>query len=56
MPLIAVGGLTAVFIKNHDKINQIGKALLGFGMLFYGLNHMKEGVEAFKTVYALQNQ
>lgn len=45
-PLVAIGGIGSVFIKN-DKWQQIFRFLLGFSLMFLGLDYMKSGFESF---------
>jgi phosphate:Na+ symporter len=45
-PLIAIGGIGSVFVKN-DKWLQIFRFLLGFSLMFLGLDYMKNGFESF---------
>jgi phosphate:Na+ symporter len=40
LPFIAIGGLMVVFIKNENWSNA-GKLLMGFSLLFLGLDYMK---------------
>ncbi len=40
LPFIAIGGLMIVFLKN-DNWNNVGKLLMGFSLLFLGLDYMK---------------
>ncbi|MBC7885617.1 MAG: Na/Pi cotransporter family protein, partial [Saprospiraceae bacterium] len=42
LPVIAIGSLSIIFFSN-SKLQQTGKLLFGFGLMFMGLNFMKEG-------------
>ncbi len=49
LPIIAIGALTFMFSKR--KRNQsIGQAILGFGILFFGLTIMGEGMQPLKDL------
>lgn len=49
LPIIAIGALTFMFAKN--KRNQsIGQAILGFGILFFGLTIMGDGMKPLKDL------
>ncbi len=49
LPIIAIGALTFMFSKR--KRNQsIGQAVLGFGILFFGLTIMGEGMQPLKDL------
>ncbi|MFN5910297.1 MAG: Na/Pi cotransporter family protein [Bacteroidota bacterium] len=45
-PLIAIGGIGVVFIK-QTRWNYLFRFLLGFSLIFLGLDHMKEGFKQF---------
>ncbi|NLJ71670.1 MAG: Na/Pi cotransporter family protein [Syntrophomonadaceae bacterium] len=48
-PIIAIGAVTFMFAKN--KRNQsIGQAILGFGILFFGLTIMGDGMKPLKDL------
>lgn len=42
LPVIAIGSLGMIFFSN-SKIFQAGRLLLGFGLMFMGLEYMKQG-------------
>lgn len=46
LPFLALGGLGITFLKKETPAN-FSKFLMGFSLLFLGLNYMKEGFEAF---------
>lgn len=48
LPIIAVGVLMLFFIKNK-KIANVGQILFGFGMLFYGMDVMGDGLKPLKN-------
>ncbi len=43
--MVGVGGLLSVFASSSKKIEPLGRLLIGFGMLFMGLEQMKEGTD-----------
>jgi phosphate:Na+ symporter len=45
-PLVAIGGIGSVFVKN-DKWQQFFRFILGFSFMFLGLDYMKSGFESF---------
>jgi phosphate:Na+ symporter len=47
LPLIGIGVLLKIFVKNQ-KFEYLGEALLGFGMLFFGLSIMKDAFSFLK--------
>ncbi len=46
LPFIAIGGLGISFLKT-EKLAQFSKALMGFSLMFLGLDYMKSGFAAF---------
>lgn len=46
LPFIAIGGLGIVFL-GEGRPASFAKALMGFSLMFLGLNYMKEGFETF---------
>lgn len=46
LPFLALGGLGITFLKKETPAN-FSKFLMGFSLLFLGLNYMKEGFEVF---------
>lgn len=46
LPIIAVGGIGLIVFANRKKPYQTSKFLMGFGLLFLGLNFMKESMES----------
>lgn len=50
MPMIAIGGLSFIFLKNEKYLSR-ARLLVGFGLLFLGLDFMKESVDVLKTTF-----
>ena len=48
LPILALGVFLLFFFKNK-KVNYIGQVLLGFGLLFYGMEVMGEGVKPLRN-------
>ena len=48
LPLIALGVLLLFFFKNK-RVNYIGQILFGFGLLFYGMDVMGEGMRPLRN-------
>ncbi|MEQ8910325.1 MAG: Na/Pi symporter [Vicingaceae bacterium] len=53
MPFIAIGGLSLLFLKDKKKLVELGRFVMGFGLLFLGLNFMKISVEQFADNFNL---
>ena len=49
LPIIAIGVITHMFAKNK-KAQLVGQAILGFGILFFGLSIMGDGMEPLKDL------
>ncbi len=47
---VGVGAILMFFVKK-EKIKTYGKAILGFGLLFYGLDLMSTGLKEIITIY-----
>lgn len=47
LPVVGIGGILLIIFSQQNKITGIAKFLIGFGLLFLGLNYMKTGVEEF---------
>ncbi len=45
-PFIGIGSLAYLFLSNRPFLKHTGMFLLGFGLLFLGLDFMKEAIEA----------
>ncbi|MGE5381664.1 MAG: Na/Pi cotransporter family protein [Methylocystaceae bacterium] len=54
LPILSLGAVMFLFIKNR-RVQLIGQALLGFGILFYGLSIMGEGVKPLKDLPSFLN-
>jgi len=48
LPIIAVGVLLIFFAKNR-KVNYFGTVIFGFGLLFYGMEVMGQGMQPLKN-------
>jgi phosphate:Na+ symporter len=48
LPIVAVGFVISVTAKSN-KVKYVGEAILGFGILFLGMNFMSAGVKPLKT-------
>jgi len=46
LPIIGIAGLGLIVFKNNKKITQISKFCMGFGLLFLGLQYMKESMDS----------
>ena len=53
LPLIGIGGIGLVLFSSSQKFSQSSRLLIGFGLLFLGLNYMKESVEVFAQSFDL---
>lgn len=51
LPFIAVGGLGMVVFSNSSRYLSISKLLLGFGLLFHGLDYMKTSVDHITQLF-----
>jgi phosphate:Na+ symporter len=51
LPILGVAGFVFLFSKN-EKWKYIGMAIMGIGMVFYGLEIMKNGVKVIKQIDA----
>lgn len=45
MPFLGIGSLLFLFFSNRPKLSQIGVFMVGFGLLFLGLDFMKISIE-----------
>lgn len=52
MPFIAIGGLGISFLKT-EKLAQFSKVLMGFSLMFLGLDFMKSGTASFAQHFDL---
>ncbi|PIR22511.1 MAG: sodium:phosphate symporter [Deltaproteobacteria bacterium CG11_big_fil_rev_8_21_14_0_20_45_16] len=55
LPLIAVGSLAYVLLNRRKNIAELGKLIIAFGLLFYGLNMMKESLSDFQSGFNLSD-
>ena len=53
MPFVAAGGLLMAFLQERPKTALVGKLLFGFGLLFLGLDYMKESIAAAANAFDL---
>ncbi|TDL34534.1 Na/Pi cotransporter family protein [Jeotgalibacillus sp. S-D1] len=51
LPIAALGAILLFFIKNN-KVNNFGQIVFGFGLLFYGLELMSEGMKPLRELQA----
>jgi phosphate:Na+ symporter len=45
LPLVGCGGLGMIFFSSSPRLVQAGRLLIGFGLLFLGLDYMKDSVD-----------
>ncbi len=45
LPFIGLGGMGMIFFSSTPKLMQAGRLLIGFGLLFLGLDYMKDSVD-----------
>lgn len=55
LPIVAFGALFYLYPKQNNTIRMIGQALLGFGILLFGLNLMGEGMKPLADVAFITN-
>jgi phosphate:Na+ symporter len=53
LPMIGAGGLLLIFAASNKKITTVAKVLVGFGLLFLGLEFMKTAIESMTGVIDL---
>lgn len=46
LPMIGAGGLMLIFSTSHKRVTTVAKVLVGFGLLFLGLEFMKTAIES----------
>ncbi|MDG1913476.1 MAG: Na/Pi symporter [Crocinitomix sp.] len=51
LPLIAIGGIGLILFSKFEKIHQSGRFLMGFGLLFLGLEYMKLSIGTLAETY-----
>ncbi|WP_369900950.1 Na/Pi cotransporter family protein [Bacillus manliponensis] len=54
LPIIAVGAVLLFFFKNK-KVQSLGQVVFGFGMLFFGLGLMSDGMKPLRTLESFQD-
>ncbi len=54
LPMIGAGGLMLIFAPDRKKITIVAKVFVGFGLLFLGLEFMKNAIESLTTVIDLE--
>lgn len=54
VPIAGLGGLGLIFLPKHSRYFFFSKFLVGFGILFLGLDYMKESIEALAASFDLQ--
>ncbi|MCF8011773.1 MAG: Na/Pi cotransporter family protein [Clostridiales bacterium] len=54
LPIVGIGA-TIIFFSKRDKYKYIGQTLMGFGLLFLGLQIMSEGMSPLKEAPFFQN-
>lgn len=54
LPIIALGSFLIFFIK-AEKVRNVGRAVLGFGALFFGLNLMSDGLYPLRDAQVFQD-
>ncbi len=51
LPIIGISGISLIVFRNKKRIYQTTKFLMGFGILFLGLQFMKESMDALLKVF-----
>lgn len=54
LPIIALGSFMIFFLKS-EKVRNVGRAVLGFGALFFGLNLMSDGLYPLRDAQVFQD-
>ncbi len=54
LPMIGAGGLLLIFAASHKRITTVAKVMVGFGLLFLGLEFMKSSIESLTTIIDLE--
>lgn len=54
LPLIGFSGIILMF-SNNQKLNATAKIFIGFGLLFFGLEILKDAIETFSTQINISN-
>jgi phosphate:Na+ symporter len=53
LPFVGLGGLGLIFLRSSTRATHISKFLIGFGLLFMGLDYMKGSIEGLTQQYDL---
>ena len=53
LPMIGAGGLLLMFAEPYKKVIMVAKVLIGFGLLFLGLDFMKVSIESLTSTIDL---
>lgn len=53
LPFIGIGAVGLILLKPTSKPYQLCRVLIGFGLLFLGLDYMKTSVESFSETFSL---
>jgi phosphate:Na+ symporter len=53
LPFIGLGGLGLIFLSSSARAIHISKLMIGFGLLFMGLDYMKSSIEGLTQHYDL---
>ncbi len=54
LPMIGAGGLLLIFASSNQKITSVAKVFVGFGLLFLGLEFMKNSIESLTSLINLE--
>ena len=54
-PFIGIGAIGSIFFRSSSKASHISRLLIGFGLLFLGLDYMKGAVENFAQNFDLSH-
>ncbi|XKH50117.1 Na/Pi cotransporter family protein [Chryseomicrobium palamuruense] len=54
LPIVALGSFMIFFLKS-EKVRNVGRAVLGFGALFLGLNFMSDGLYPLRDAQVFQD-
>jgi len=55
LPLVGIGGLGMIFFSSSPRAVQACRLLIGFGLLFLGLDYMKESVDSLARSFDLSH-
>ncbi|HSR73805.1 MAG TPA: Na/Pi symporter [Sulfurovum sp.] len=54
LPIAGIGGVGLMFLPKHSKYFLFAKFMIGFGLLFLGLEYMKTSIEALGTSFDIK--